>query len=154
MKSKRPVNGIEEILSQKKDLIRLFFIATVLALGVGTLGSLLAAQKIIPTRAVVAITALLIVIALASLIRDLLSTLSFQDTAQAVVFLNKRSNKLIRVQDYKFAENLAQTLGAIKAESKAIYSEWERDPLAKPPEPIPTARQDDPAKSPLYVAIT
>ena len=46
-------------------------------------------------------------------------------------FLDTETNSVFPVKDYKFSEKIFQTFNAIKAESKAIYGEWEKHPLAK-----------------------
>ncbi|HYA41390.1 MAG TPA: hypothetical protein VEF34_08815 [Syntrophobacteraceae bacterium] len=121
---------LERLLTEKKALLRLFTIATVLAFAVGTLGRLFAAQTFLPTWAVVSVSVCLVVIAFALLSKDLVSILAFQDKVGAVLFVDSSCNELVQVKDYRFAEQLYKTMRAIKAESKSVFAEWERNPLA------------------------
>lgn len=125
-------NVVERMLSEKKELLRLFVIAAILAFSVGTLGSLFADQAAMPQISVIAISLLLLVISFCLLAKDINSQLSFTEEVDALVFLNSRTNAIIPVKDYRFAEHLHRVMRAINAESKAMQSEWDKEPLATP----------------------
>lgn len=126
-----PSGAIEEILSKKRDLIRLVIIATIIAFAVGALSSLLASQTTVPESIVVVLSMLLLTASMFMLAREFVGSLRFEDVLGAVVFLNLNGNEILRVEDYRFSESLCKTLTAVKAESKAIYADWESDPLVK-----------------------
>jgi len=145
------LGAIEKILAQKKDLVRLFLIAAILGFGVGALASLFAGQHSIPPWSIVATCALLVLLSVALLLQDLRATLTFEDEAHAILFLDSALNKLIPVEDYTFSESLHRTLRAVKAESKALHADWDNDPLV----PRPKAKGESVAKdeSPKYLYV-
>lgn len=149
-------NLLAEILNGKKELVRLFVIATVLAFSVGALASLFAAQTILPEWSVITIAALLILISFGLLARDLASSLSFEEEFEGVIFLDPDRNEILSVRDYVFSEKLQKTLLAVKAENKSIYSEWEKSPLVQRPkskEPMAKSTNDDVSDRPTYISI-
>jgi hypothetical protein len=148
-------NSLETILTQKKDLLRLFVIAALLAFSVGVLASMLAARTILPTWATATIAILLICLSLALLAADIRSSLTFQDRLDAVLFIHPGRNELIAVTDYEFSEDLHRTLSAVKAENQSIYADWDRDPLVPVmPDRQPSGQIDRDSKSkPQYVAL-
>lgn len=121
---------LAKLLSEKKEQLRLFVIAALLAFSVGTLGSVFAAQTVIPARVTAAIAILLILISFSLLAQDSRSCLFIEDDIQGVVFVDPERNEIIPVMDYKFSESLYDTLSAVKTESRSIFSEWKDEPLA------------------------
>ena len=128
----RPRALIATILSEKKDLIRLFVIGAILGFSVGVLSSIFATQMLIPQWIVVLINIFLIVVSFGWLAKDLVSSLCYTEDLQAVVFIDKPRNEVLAARGYVFAEKLSETLKAVRTESKAIYNEWEKDPLCYP----------------------
>ena len=128
----RPRALIATILSEKKDLIRLFVIGAILGFSVGVLSSIFATQTLIPQWIVVLINIFLIVVSFGWLAKDLISSLCYTEDLQAVLFIDKPRNDVLAARGYVFAEKLSETLKAVRAESKAIYNEWEKDPLCYP----------------------
>lgn len=129
---------LANILTEKKELVRLFVIAAILAFSVGALASQFAAQTMIPAWATTVIAFLLICVSFGLLAKDLKSSLSFEDEIDAVIFIDPKLNKIIPVKDYKFSVNLHKTLSAVKAESRSIYYEWEREPIISAPDNEPS----------------
>lgn len=146
---------LAKLLSEKKELLRLFVIAALLAFSVGTLGSVFAAQTVIPARGTAAIAILLILISFSLLAQDLRSHLHIEDNIQGVLFIDPGRNEIIPVMDYKFSEVLCDTLSAVKAESRSFFSEWDEEPL------VPASTNQDFSESigatghqkPTYTAI-
>ena len=146
------VGGIGAILSQKKELARLFLIAAMLGFGVGTLASLTAGQHSIPAWSIATVSGLLIILSFLLLMQDLLAKLLFEDKARAIVFIDPAQNKLIPVEDYRFSESLYRTMRAVAAESKAIHADWDNDPLVSPPK-AQRERLQKKADAPRYATV-
>lgn len=148
-------NLLAHILTEKKELVRLFVIAAILSFSVGALASLFAAQTAVPKWSVITIAVLLILISFALLARDLTSSLSFEDEFDGVIFIDPKRNEILPVKDYEFSEKLHKTLRAVKAENKSIFSEWEKHPLV----PLPNAEEPNEEKDstsnkrPSYISI-
>lgn len=152
-------NLLANILTEKKELVRLFVIAAILAFSVGALASQFAAQNIVPAWATTAIAFLLICISFCLLAKDLKSSLSFEDEIDAVILIDPKRNQIIPVRDYDFSEKLHKTLSAVKAESRSIFNEWEKEPIVPVPadEPLEerTAEPIDAnaSEQPTYISI-
>lgn len=124
---------LANILTEKKELVRLFVIAAILAFSVGSLASQFAAQTMIPVWATMAIAFLLICVSFGLLAKDLKSSLSFEDEIDAIILIDPKLNQIIPVRDYDFSEKLHKTLCAVKAESRSIFNEWEKEPIIPAP---------------------
>jgi len=124
-------NTLAEMLAGKKEFLRLVTLVTVLSFSVGVLASLVAASTIVPTAVIYVVAILLTVIALLLLAADIRQKLSFEDCLEGVLFIDSEKNELIDVRGYELASDLSRTMAAVKAESRAIYSEWENDPLVQ-----------------------
>lgn len=124
-------NTLEFMLKSKRELLRMFVLATVLAFSVGVLASLAAAQTMYLARYVVGGCVLLTLLALAVLAADLRNILAFEDRLEGFIFLDPTKNEPIRVEGYELSRHLCKVLAAVKAESRSIYSEWDTDPLVK-----------------------
>lgn len=146
---------LESILSQKKELFRLFLIATVLALAVGVLSGLATTQTLIPPWATGVVATFIMLGSLALLASDLRSSLRFEDRISAVLIVDPERNALVAVKDYDFSEDLVTTLRAVKAENQSIYSEWTREPLVPLRIGSESTALGQPTKegSPTFVAI-
>lgn len=154
---KNTSNTLAEILTEKKELLRLFVIAALLGFSVNVLAGLVVTMAGIPSWLFYAGAIGLTAISLALLAADLRASLSFEDKIEAVILIDPNKNEVVNVKDYEFANDLTKVLSAIRAESKSIYSEWEKDPLVKPktePAPKPSEPETDAAKvKPTYIGI-
>lgn len=155
---REPKNTLAEMLASKRELIRLALLATVLAFSVGVLASLVAAITAVPSAAIYVGAGLLTVAALVLLAADIRLRLAFEDRLEGVLFIDSTRNELVRVRGYELSEDLARAMRAVKAESRAIYSEWENDPLvpvkAPPDDPKVAEAPDEASKrEPSYVGI-
>jgi len=149
-------DSIDRILAEKKDLIRLFLIAAILGFSVGGLAGLFVDQSNLPQWSIFVICGSLLLLSLALLTKDLVSTLAFEEVADAVVFFDPYANEVLPVEGYTFAEGLHRTLRAVRAESKAIYGDWEKDPLISPKESRTNAEEADQSavqSEPSYFAV-
>jgi hypothetical protein len=144
---------LASILGEKKKLLHMFVIAAVLAFSVGTLSGLLIEQKIVPHWMVLASQILLVGLSFVWLGKDLVSSLSFKEDISAVIFIDKHSNELLEVRDYEFSRNLQKTLRAVKAENKAIYNEWDNDPLCSPTANPSPVHSEETTSTPFYISI-
>lgn len=142
---------LASILSEKKRLLRLFVIGAILAFSVGTLSGLFVAQTFIPQWMVLVSQVLLAVGSFVWLGKDLKLSLSFNDKLEGVVVIDTNKNEVLSVRDYKFASSLRDTLRAVRAENKAIYSEWEKEPLCRPEDDQPLTDRPDSKLS--YISI-
>lgn len=156
---KQDTTLLANILSEKKELVRLFVIAAILAFSVGALASQFAAQTMIPVWATTFIAFLLILISFGLLAKDLKSSLSFEDEIDGVIFIDPKRNQIIPVKDYNFSEKLHQTLLAVKAESRSIFNEWEKDPIVPVPaeetlsDKVSESRVASSGEQPTYLSI-
>lgn len=153
-------NTLAEMLAGKREFLRLVTLATVLSFSVGVLASLVAASTIVPITAIYAAAAVLTAIALALLAVDIRQKLSFEDKLEGVLFIDGAKNELLDVRGYELAHDLCKVMAAVKAENRAIYSEWENDPLvekkerAEPKPQSPNGKDDEnPKKETSYVSI-
>ena len=153
-------NTLAEMLAGKREFLRLVTLATVLSFSVGVLASLVAASTVVPITAIYAAAAVLTAIALVLLAVDIRQKLSFEDKLEGVLFIDGAKNELLDVRGYELACDLSKVMAAVKAENRAIYSEWERDPLverkerAKPKPPSPNGKDDEKTKKETsYVSI-
>jgi hypothetical protein len=142
-------SAIERLLEQKKELIRLFLIAAVLAFGVGTLASLFVSEAFVPPWSTVLLCGTLIVLALLFLLKDLFSALVFEDEFDAIVFLDRARNRSIPIEDYRFSESLYATLRAVAAENRALHADWDNAPLV----PARDAKPRTQSEKPSYFSI-
>jgi hypothetical protein len=146
---------LSAMLSSKRALFQLVLLAIVVSFSIGVLSNVAAAQTVVPSAFLIVGGVLVTVLAIATLAADLRFSLSFEDRLNGVIFVDPASNELVDVEGYELAGDLTKTLAAIKAESKAIYSEWESDPLVKkkqaPPEGQEGQTQGD--SRPRYIAI-
>jgi len=122
-------NTLAEMLETKRDFLRLVTLAIVLSFSVGVLASLVAASNIVPTWAIYAGAALLIIASLIMLTADIRQKLTFEDHCNGLLFIDAARNELVEVRGYELSKDLSRALAAVKAENRAIYSEWENDPL-------------------------
>jgi len=129
-------NTLAAMLAGKRDFLRLVTLAIVLSFSVGVLASLVAASKVVPTIAIYVTAALLAAIALLLLAADIRQKLAFEDKLEGVLFIDGEKNELIDVRGYELANDLSRVMAAVKAESRAIYSEWENDPLVQKKEKV------------------
>ena len=148
-------NTLAEMLTGKKDLLRLFVLATVLAFSVGILASLVAAQTAVPTVYVYSVAGALTALALILLAADLRFSMSFEDKLEGVLFLNPEKNELLPVKGYELSKDLTRVLAAVKAESRSIYSEWDTSPLVPKKAPNQPAVSTDAERidKPSYIGI-
>ena len=152
-------HSLSGVLSGKKELIKLFSMAAVLAFAVGALSSIFVAQTSLPTISVIVLAGCIVLIVFALLARELWDSLSFKDDLKAVVFIDPKENAVIDVKSYDFANDLTRILSAVKAENRSIFSEWENGPLVATRAPGKKERkeQEPEAKSSKqkqrYVAI-
>lgn len=121
--------SLSGVLSGKKELIKLFSMAAVLAFAVGALSSIFVAQSVMSTFTVIALAGSIVLIVFALLARELWDSLSFKDDLVAVVFIDPQENEVIDIKSYDFANDLTRILSAVKAENRSIFSEWENNPL-------------------------
>jgi hypothetical protein len=122
-------NTLAEMLGSKRELLRLVTLALVLSFSVGVLASLVAASDVVPVAAIYAGAMLLIAAVLTVLVFDIHQKLSFEDRLEGLLFIDAAKNELLEVQGYELSGELSRAMAAVKAESRAIYSEWEIDPL-------------------------
>lgn len=151
-------NTLAEMLGSKREFLRLVTLAIVLSFSVGVLASLVAASNIVPTTAIYAGAALLIIASLFLLAADIRQKLAFEDNFEGLLFINASKNELVEVPGYELSKNLSRALAAVKAENRAIYSEWESDPLVEKkvkPEAHPTSQDvaDKPKDDISYISI-
>jgi hypothetical protein len=153
-------NTLAEMLAGKREFLRLVTLATVLSFAVGVLASLVAASTFVPTIAIYVSAALLTAATLLLLAADIRHKLAFEDKLEGVLFIDGAKNELIDVRGYELAKDLSRAMAAVKAESRAIYSEWENDPLvqkknkAEPkPGPAESEHNDKPGEETSYVGI-
>jgi hypothetical protein len=153
-------NTLAEMLAGKREFLRLATLATVLAFSVGVLASLFAASTVVPIAAIYAAATLLTVIALALLAADIRKKLSFEDKLEGVIFIDGAKNELLDVRGYELAHDLSKVMAAVKAENRAIYLEWEKEPLvekrkkAEPKPPSSKGEGDEERKKDIsYVSI-
>lgn len=140
-------NTLAELLTTKKELLRLFGLATVVAFSVGVLASLVAAQTTVPTTYIFAGALATTIAALGLLALDLKANLSFEEEFEGVLFLDVGSNEAIEVKGYELSKDIARVLRAVKAESRSIYSEWEKSPLVQKKTAKPTTEETGKRKS-------
>jgi hypothetical protein len=124
-------NTLAIMLAGKREFLRLVILTIILSFSVGVLASLVAASTIIPTSAIYVAAILVIATSLLLLAGDIRNKLAFEDKLTGVLFIDSAKNELFDVRQYELANNLSRTLAAVKAESRAIYSEWENDPLVQ-----------------------
>ena len=151
-------NTLEAMLTSKRDLLRMFVLAAVLAFSVGVLASVAAAQTTYPVRYVVAGCIVLTVLALALLAADLRHSLAFEERLEGLIFLHAQRNEVIAVEGYELSKDLCKVLAAVKAESRSIYSDWDSDPLVKKQRSRQRDHQEetsdgDEKKKPTYLGI-
>jgi hypothetical protein len=141
-------NTLAEMLAGKREFLRLVTLATVLSFSVGVLASLVAASTVVPTIAIYVAASLLTATALLLLAADIRQKLAFEDRLEGVIFIDGAKNELLDVRGYELANDLSRAMAAVKVESRAIYSEWENDPLVQKkekdePKPPPTDNRHD-----------
>lgn len=153
-------NTLAAMLAGKREFLRLVTLAIVLSFSVGVLASLVAASTVVPTIAIYVTAALLTAIVLLLLAVDIRKKLAFEDKLKGAIFIDSAKNELINVRGYELAKDLSRTMAAVKAESRAIYSEWENDPLVqkkKRVEPPPTSDDSEHKQKlrgePSYISI-
>jgi hypothetical protein len=129
-------NTLAAMLAGKREFLRLVTLAIILSFSVGVLASLVAASKVVPTIAIYLIAALLTTTALLLLAADIRQKLTFEDKLEGVLFIDSAKNELIDVRGYELANDLSRVMAAVKAESRAIYSEWENEPLVQKKEMV------------------
>lgn len=146
---------IERILTEKRELLKLFLIATILAFAVGTLSSLFTDQTHLSQETIVAICLLLILFSTLFLLKDINKILNFSESIDAFVFFHPEKNEIISVKDYRFSEQLKRVMCAITTESKSMKSEWVKDPLEPPPKAKKQEQHDNQsvASKPSYISI-
>ena len=142
-------NTLAAMLAGKREFLRLVTLAIVLSFSVGVLASLFAASTVVPTIAIYVTAALLTTTVLLLLAADIRQKLAFEDKLEGVLFIDGAKNELIDVRGYELANDLSRAMAAVKAESRAIYSEWENDPLVQKkergePSPAPADRGHNP----------
>ena len=129
-------NTLAAMLAGKREFLRLVTLAIVLSFSVGVLASLVAASTVVPTIAIYVTAALVTATTLLLLTADIRQKLTFEDKLEGVLFIDGAKNKLIDVRGYELANDLSRVMTAVKAESRAIYSEWENDPLVNKKERV------------------
>lgn len=146
---------IERILTEKRELLKLFLIATILAFAVSTLSSLFTAQTHISQEITVVICLLLILFSTLILLKDINKILNFKESIDAFVFFHPEKNEVISVKNYRFSEQLQRVMRAITTESKSIKSEWVKDPLESPRKAKKQEQLDDQSEAckPSYISI-
>ncbi|CAN0375969.1 unnamed protein product, partial [Phaeothamnion confervicola] len=144
--------SLDYILGQKKEFLRLFVVAAVLGFGVGVLSNQFASAQI-PFWISFGAGSCLVVLSIGSLLVDIFRSLSFLDVVDAVIFLDCQQNKILHVDDYEFAENLADTMHAVKAESKSLQTMWEKNPLV-PKRELPDPTENRQKDELVYFAVT
>lgn len=152
-------NTLAEMLAGKRDFLRLVVLASVLSFSIGVLASVVAASTLVPTIAICFAAALLTLIALLLFAADIRRKLAFEDRLEGVLFIDVAKNELLDVRGYELASDLSRAMAAVKAESRAIYSEWENDPLVKnkekTPKKSPSENENVPTagEKPNYISI-
>ncbi len=122
-------NTLAEILGSKREILRLVSLALVLSFSVSVLASLVAASNIVPTAAIYVGAVMLTALVLYALVIDIRQKLSFEDRLEGILFIDAAKNEIVEVRGYELSIDLARAMAAVKAENRAIYSEWETDPL-------------------------
>lgn len=129
-------NTLAAMLAGKREFLRLVTLAIVLSFSVGVIASLVASSTVVPKIAIYLTAVLLTVTALLLLAADIRQKLTFEDKLEGVLFIDSAKNELIDVRGYELAKDLSRAMAAVKAESRAIYSEWENDPLVQKKEKV------------------
>ena len=148
-------NTLAEILTKKKELIKLFVVGTVLAFSIGVLANSVVTLATIPPWIVYLCTSIFILVALILLATDVKSSLSFKDKMKGVLFLDPDKNEILEVKDYELSRRLHEVLSAISVESRSIYSEWETSPLVPKDEGKSPSTHDEVERDekPSYIGI-
>ncbi len=94
--------SLSGILSSKRELIKLFSMAAVLAFAVGALSSVFIARTSLPTLSVIILSVCIILLVFTLLARELWYSLSFEDELEAAVFIDPKANEVIDVKSYEF----------------------------------------------------
>lgn len=79
--------------------------------------------------------------------------LSFNQVIKAVVLINRNNNEIISIKGYRFSVEVERILKAISAENKAIYAEWEKEPICNRNNRA-ISNKDSKETGTSYVAIT
>ncbi|PNQ77579.1 hypothetical protein BA950_00595 [Erythrobacter sp. SAORIC-644] len=122
---------LAEILTARKDNLRLVSIAIVAAIAVGILSSTLSNAFEEYDSALILGSLIVILLAIFILVGDLAKRLRFEDKIEATLCFNRRTGDLVNVSGYKFSREFCQTLEAVGAENRAIHSEWTSSALVR-----------------------
>lgn len=141
--------GIRRVLKERNELLKLFLVAAIVSFASGGLASLLASEDLFKKWGLTLTCVSILVLSFLILATKLNENLAFEDTANGVVFYLPEHNTIAPVLGYRFAEDLARALRAVRAESKAIYADWESEPLARPrPKVDKNVSATEPSSSP------
>ena len=150
-------NTLAEMLTGKREFLRLIVLATVLSFSVGVLASLVAATRTVPTIVLYIGAALLTVVALLILAVDIRRKLSFEDRHKGIIFIDSAENEIVDVRGYELATDLCKVMAAVRAESRAIYADWENDPLVpkkvRPESPPAASNHEKQSEGASYISI-
>ncbi len=119
------------LLLKKRELLRLVVMAAMLAFAVGVLASATVAQEYIPLRTVCLLAGGLIAVCLIWLGTDLRNGLFFEDHLVGVILVDPTRNDILSIRGYDLSEDVVKILRAVKAESRAIFRDWEIEPLVR-----------------------
>ncbi|MBR2171817.1 hypothetical protein [Sphingopyxis sp.] len=146
-------NGLGHILSDRSELIKTIFLVALTGFSINLASSLIIEQSNIPRYSIWIFVAVVFVFSVYSIARIFFNKSKFSESIDAAIFINKEKNELIPVKGYDFSRKTHEILNAIKAENKAIYADWDRDPICKKKD-ISNGKKDSLPKGRTYIAIS
>lgn len=145
---------IADALNKKRELGKIIVLVALVGFAINVIATLVISNLKIDPRILWASASTILVFALIIYARTTIRMLSFSDDVTAAILIDRRDNSIIAIKGYEFSNDLAQTMEAIRAENKAIYSEWTKEPLFEQSSSPSNIDKKDPDDDKSYMAIT
>ncbi len=116
---------LADILSRRKNLLKLISVALLLAFGTSILASYITTLFENREIALLIMGIVIICIVLVYLICSLLRSCNRTISISGLLVFKKESNDVVRIDRYKLSEKLEDTLSAVFLENEALKKHWE-----------------------------